>query len=172
MDRKRAKTMSNQEWISPADPEAEITRLKDGRTALAYKAEQAVDMESGAILAVTTHAGAAADTETLQQTVCEAGVAVSGLLNEPSLNAAGIEELIADKGYHSNDTVRQMRNGISARTSPSRSEGFAGGKARRLSKLQFTRTGGEFSANAASDYWRKGEKRSNGTLHINSTVVA
>ena len=38
MDRKRAKTMSNQEWISPADPEAEITRLKDGRTALAYKA--------------------------------------------------------------------------------------------------------------------------------------
>ena len=46
MDRKRAKTMSNQEWISPTDPEAEITRLKDGRTALAYKAEQAVDMKS------------------------------------------------------------------------------------------------------------------------------
>ena len=66
MDRKRAKTMSNQDWVSPADPEAEITRLKDGRTALAYKAEQAVDMESGAIVAVTTHAGAVADTETLQ----------------------------------------------------------------------------------------------------------
>jgi transposase len=110
MDRKRAKTMSNQEWISPADPEAEITRLKDGRTALAYKAEQAVDMESGAILAVTTHAGAAADTETLQQTVCEAGVAVSELLDQPSVNAAGVQELIADKGYHSNDTVRQMRD--------------------------------------------------------------
>ena len=38
MDRKRAKTMSNQERISLADPEAEITRLKDRRTALAYKA--------------------------------------------------------------------------------------------------------------------------------------
>jgi transposase len=110
MDRKRAKTMSNQEWISPADPEAEITRLKDGRTALAYKAEQAVDMESGAILAVTTHAGAAADTETLQQTVCEAGVAVSELLDQPSVSATGVQELIADKGYHSNDTVRQMRD--------------------------------------------------------------
>ena len=84
MDRKRAKTMSNREWVSPADPEAEITRLKDGRTALAYKAEQAVDMESGAILAITTHAGAAADTETLQVTVCEAGVAVSELLDEPT----------------------------------------------------------------------------------------
>ena len=35
MDRKRPKTMSNQDWVSPADPEAEITRLKDGRTALA-----------------------------------------------------------------------------------------------------------------------------------------
>ena len=108
MDRKRAKTMSNQEWISPADPEAEITRLKDGRTALAYKAEQAVDMESGAILAVTTHAGAAADTETLSQTVCEAGVAVSELLDQPAIDAAGVQEVIADKGYHSNATVRQM----------------------------------------------------------------
>lgn len=110
MDRKRAKTMSNQEWISPADPEAEITRLKDGRTALAYKAEQAVDMESGAILAVTTHAGAAADTETLPHTVSEAGVTVSELLDQPSVNAAGVQELVADKGYHSNDTVRQMRD--------------------------------------------------------------
>jgi transposase len=110
MDRKRAKTMSNREWVSPADPEAEITRLKDGRTALAYKAEQAVDMESGAILAITTHAGAAADTETLQATVCEAGVAVSELLDEPTVNAAGVQEVIADKGYHSNETMQQMRN--------------------------------------------------------------
>ena len=47
--------MSNEEWVNPHDPEAEITRLKDGRTALAYKAEQAVDMETGAIVAVTTH---------------------------------------------------------------------------------------------------------------------
>ena len=110
MDRKRAKTMSNQDWVSPADPEAEITRLKDGRTGLAYKAEQAVDMESGAILAITTHAGAAADTETLQATVCEAGVAVSELLDEPRVNAAGVQEVIADKGYHSNETMQQMRN--------------------------------------------------------------
>jgi transposase len=64
MDRKRSKKMSNDEWINPNDPEAEITRLKDGRTALAYKVEQAVDMQSGAIVAVTTHGGAAADTET------------------------------------------------------------------------------------------------------------
>jgi transposase len=109
MDRRRRKTMSNQDWVSPADPEAEITRLKDGRTALAWKAEQAVDMESGAILAVTTHAGAVADTETLQETVCEAGVAVSEVLEQPAVHTAGVQEVIADKGYHSNDTMRQMR---------------------------------------------------------------
>jgi hypothetical protein len=48
MDRKRKKKTSNEDWKSPVDPEAEITKLKDGRTALAYKVEQAVDMESGA----------------------------------------------------------------------------------------------------------------------------
>jgi transposase len=49
MDRRRKKKGSNAEWVNPHDPEAEITRMKDGRTALAYKAEHAVDMGTGAI---------------------------------------------------------------------------------------------------------------------------
>src|SRR5260370_1154036 len=57
MDRKRAKKMSNEVWENPNDPEAEITRLKDGRTALAYKAENAVDMDTGAIVAGTPQGG-------------------------------------------------------------------------------------------------------------------
>src|SRR5882762_462826 len=80
MDRKRAKKMSNEVWENPNDPEAEITRLKDGRTALAFKAENAVDMETGAIVAVTTHGGAAADTATVEATVIEAGAAVAELV--------------------------------------------------------------------------------------------
>src|SRR5947209_7819378 len=64
MDRKRTKKTSNEDWKHPIDEEAESTKLKDGRTALAYKAENAVDMETGAIVAVTTHGGAAADTTT------------------------------------------------------------------------------------------------------------
>src|SRR3982751_6854646 len=51
MDRKRRKKASKQDWTRPVDAEAEITKLKDGRTALAYKAENAVDMETGAIVA-------------------------------------------------------------------------------------------------------------------------
>jgi transposase len=46
MDRRRKKKGSNGEWVNPHDPESEITRLKDGRTALAYKAEHAVDMDT------------------------------------------------------------------------------------------------------------------------------
>lgn len=111
MDRKRKKKTSNEEWVNPNDAEAEITRLKDGRTALAYKAEQAVDMESGVIVAVTTHGGAAADTATIEQTVPEAGIAVAEVMldetakGECAVNAAGIEEVVADKGYHSNDVL-------------------------------------------------------------------
>src|SRR5215470_12785469 len=84
MDRKRKKKTSNDDWKNPIDEEAEITKLKDGRTALAFKAENAVDMETGAIVAVTTHGGAAADTTTIQETVMEAAIAVAELMAEPT----------------------------------------------------------------------------------------
>lgn len=111
MDRKRAKKTSNEDWQHPIDEEAEITKLKDGRTALAYKAENAVDMETGAIVAVTTHGGAAADTTTVTETVIEAGVAVAELMEvEPAegqsgVHPKGVQEVVADKGYHSNDVL-------------------------------------------------------------------
>jgi transposase len=111
MDRKRTKKTSNEDWESPSDGEAEITKLKDGRTALAYKAENAVDMETGAIVAVTTHGGAAADTATVQDTVIEAGLAVAEVVAEKTaegeyeVHPGGVEEVVADKGYHSNDVA-------------------------------------------------------------------
>jgi transposase len=108
MDRKRSKRMSNTEWMNPHDAEAEIARLKDGRTALAYKTEQAVDMETGAIVAVTTHGGAMGDTESIVETLPEAAQAVAEQVVEPRVNFAGVEELVADKGYHSNTVVRTV----------------------------------------------------------------
>jgi transposase len=110
MDRKRPKKMSNQDWVSPSDEEAEITRLKDGRTALAFKVENAVDMETGAVVAVTTHGGAAADTATVEATVIEAGVAVAAVAGEdaPGVHAEGVQEVVADRGYHSNEVLRAM----------------------------------------------------------------
>jgi transposase len=111
MDRKRKKKSSNEDWKSPIDDEAEITKLKDGRTALAYKAENAVDMETGAIVAVTTHGGAAADTATVKETVIDAAIAVAGLIAEKTsegeyeVHPDGVQEVVADKGYHSNDVA-------------------------------------------------------------------
>jgi transposase len=115
MDRKRSKKTSNEDWESPSDGEAEITKLKDGRTALAYKAENAVDMETGAIVAVTTHGGATADTATVEETVIEAGIAVAELVAQKTVvgkyevHPRGVEEVVADKGYHSNDVAVRLK---------------------------------------------------------------
>lgn len=115
MDRRRKKKGSNEEWVNPHDPEAEITRLKDGRTALAYKAEHAVDIDTGAIVAVTTHGGAVGDTTSVGETLPAAGEAVAEQIAEPTadgkfkVNAKGVEELVADKGYHSGDVLLSAR---------------------------------------------------------------
>lgn len=53
IDRKRKKKGSNDDWPHPHDPDAKITRMKDGRTHLAHKAEHAVDLDRGAIVGVT-----------------------------------------------------------------------------------------------------------------------
>ena len=66
-DRKRKKQLSNAEWENPHDPDAQVTKMKDGRMHLAYKAEQAVDLECGTILGVTLHGGAKGDTESLER---------------------------------------------------------------------------------------------------------
>jgi transposase len=41
-----------QRLAAPWDPDAKVAKMKDGRTHLAHKAEQAVDLETGAIVAV------------------------------------------------------------------------------------------------------------------------
>ena len=50
-----------------------MTKMKDGSTHLAYKAEQAVDLDTGAIVAITTHGGAAGDTTSIAETLPAAG---------------------------------------------------------------------------------------------------
>ena len=107
MDRKRKKKGSNQEWKSPVDEDARIGKMKDGRTHLAHKAEHAVDLDTGAVVAVTIQAADRGDTTTLDETLVEAGMAVAGLVQrairlhpeeKPRVNLHGVEELVADKG--------------------------------------------------------------------------
>jgi IS5 family transposase len=68
LDRRRKKKGSNEEWASPVDPDAKITKMKDGRTHLAHKAEQAVDMATGAIVAITIQGADQGDTTTIKKT--------------------------------------------------------------------------------------------------------
>lgn len=100
-DRKRKKKLSNEEWENPHDPEAQVTKMKDGRTHLAYKAEQAVDLDCGTILGVTLHGGAKGDTASLLETLEETFEQVESAVGDSS----AIEEVVADKGYHSNDVL-------------------------------------------------------------------
>src|SRR5580700_1474884 len=102
LDRKRKKKGSNQEWVSPSDPDARITKMKDGRTHLAHKAEHAVDLTSGALLALTLQPANEGDTTTLGKTLEEAQ-AVSR-----EINARGVEEVVADKGYHSGAVLKEV----------------------------------------------------------------
>jgi transposase len=102
LDRKRKKKGSNQDWKSPSDPDARITKMKDGRTHLAHKAEHAVDLSSGALLTVTLQPANAGDTTTIQQTL-EQAQAVSREINQ-----RGVEELVADKGYHSGQVLKDL----------------------------------------------------------------
>jgi transposase len=105
IDRKRKKKGSNQEWKSPADPDARITKMKDGRTHLAHKAEHAVDLSSGALLAVTLQPADAGDTTTVHKTLAEAQGAVR------KIHPLGVEELVADKGYHSGEVLKALHAG-------------------------------------------------------------
>ncbi|HYW82591.1 MAG TPA: DDE transposase, partial [Spirochaetia bacterium] len=72
LDRKRKKKTSNEDWQYPWDPDAKIAKMKDGRTHLAHKAEHAVDLETGALLAVTLQDADQGDTTTIIETAIAA----------------------------------------------------------------------------------------------------
>src|SRR6267154_891401 len=72
LDRKRPRKGSNDDWTHPHDPDARITKMKDGRTHLAHKAEHAVDMETGAVVGVTVQDADQGDTTTSIETLIEA----------------------------------------------------------------------------------------------------
>src|SRR5438270_5677083 len=114
IDRKRKKKGSNEEWESPSDPDARIAKMKDGTTHLAHKAEHAVDMETGAVIALTLQGADQGDTTTIHRTLAETAENVAQLIEreaemapdqEPQVSLDPLAEVVADKGYHSNDTI-------------------------------------------------------------------
>ena len=101
LDRRRKKRTSNTDWHNPSDPDAKITKMKDGRTHLAHKAEHAIDLDSGALVAVTVHGAHIGDTTSLGDTVMAAIAQLAAAAD------VTLTELVADKGYDA-DWLREL----------------------------------------------------------------
>lgn len=113
IDRKRKNKASNDDWVNPNDPDAKITKMKDGRTHLAHKAEHAVDLDTGAIVGVTLTGADQGDTTTMYDTVAEAAVQLNQVADQTTGAAIAqpvVQEVVSDKGYHSNETTRDLRD--------------------------------------------------------------
>lgn len=110
LDRKRKNKGSNQDWEHPHDPDARIAKMKDGRTHLAHKAEHAVDLETGAIVAVTLQEADQGDTVTIQITLPEAIEQLEAVAAVTDDKVKTGEELVDDKGYHSKQTLLDVQS--------------------------------------------------------------
>lgn len=118
-DRQRKdKSASNDDWFNPNDPEAKITKMKDGRTHFAYKNEHAVDLDTGAIVAAEIHLANEGDTTTMWGTLEKAADSLQEVREDEQViencQANGvadpsqqlhIQATVQDKGYHSAQTL-------------------------------------------------------------------
>ena len=101
---RKGKKLSNGSWKSSTDSEARITKMKDGTTRLAYKAENAVDLPSGVIVAAEVHGADQGDTATMPKTLATADEAVM----EAGI-AGGIAEVVGDRGYHADAAIDHLQ---------------------------------------------------------------
>lgn len=86
-------------------PDARITKINDGRTHLPHNVEHAVDLDTGAVVGVTVQAADTGDTTSMLDTMIVAADQVEAV--QP--DGPGIEEMVADKGHHSNRTLTHLK---------------------------------------------------------------
>ena len=115
VDKTRKNKASNDDWHNPHDPDAKITKTKDGTTHLAHKAEHAVDLGEqghGAILAVNVCDAAAGDTATVVDTIVQATENLAGLRDDERVadkaSDGFVTEGVFDKGYHSGQILLDL----------------------------------------------------------------
>ena len=108
-DKKRKNKGSNDDWTNPHDPDAKITKMKDGRTHLAHKSEHAVDLETGAVVAVTVQPADRGDTQSLETTLSEVLENLAAVTEQVELPEQALTELVADRGYHSAAVLKRAQ---------------------------------------------------------------
>lgn len=110
-DKRRKKKVSNEQWASTTDPDARIGKMKDGRTHLKYKAENAIDLETEIIVAAEVYHGDEGDTLTIEDTLMTAQTHL-----REAETGCEVEEVVADKGYHSEASLDCLQNRWQQRT--------------------------------------------------------
>ncbi len=114
IDKNRKNKGSNDDWEHPHDSDAKITKMKDGRTHLAHKAEHAVDLQTGAIVAVTLQPANRGDTTSITETLEQADENLVGVMADQAagenLSEQVLREAVTDKGYHSNVVLKDLRD--------------------------------------------------------------
>jgi transposase len=108
---RKGKKVSNDDWVSPNDPDSRIARMKDGTTHPAYKAEHVVDLETDLVLAAVIYEANRADAQTLAESVVQAQLNVIA-----AESPANIEETVADKGYHGAEQLAEVNETLGIRT--------------------------------------------------------
>ncbi len=108
---RKDKKVSNEDWVSPNDPDSRIARMKDGTTHTAYKAEHVVDLKTDLVLSATIYSADRSDSETLGESVVQAQLNVIA-----AESPANIEEAVADKGYHSAKQLAEVSETLGIRT--------------------------------------------------------
>jgi transposase len=113
IDKNRPGKGSNDDWQHPQDPDAKITKMKDGCTHLAHKAGHAVDMETGAVVGVRVDPASAGDTQTVEDLLADVVDNLSEVMEDEQaadeLSDELTAEMVADKGFHSNAVLRHLR---------------------------------------------------------------
>ena len=113
VDKSRKNKASNDDWHNPHDPDAKITKMKDGRTHLAHKAEHAVDLDTQAIVAVTLQPADRGDCDSLDETLDVTAETLATVAEDKEagkqLAEHTLAETVTDKGYHSNRTLAEQK---------------------------------------------------------------
>ena len=107
-DRKRPKTMSNEEWVNPHDPDAKIGQTKAGATDMIYKPEHTVDLDTGAIVHAEVRLGHEADQKDLSLHVLQAQENINQA-QDAAADDLTIQSTTADKGYHAVAEMKQLQ---------------------------------------------------------------
>jgi hypothetical protein len=168
IDRKRKKKGSNDDWTHPHDPDAKITKMKDGRTHLAHKAEHAVDLETGAIVGVTVQDADDGDTTTCVETLIEAAEQVETVRPD----GEGIEESSATRAITATSRWWTSKPWASAVTSPSPIAANGTGRGTPKRATWCTAIVGVFAVRAACACYGSAASASNGPSPISMRPAA